>query len=127
MESIEPLQDIIAAVVLFQGAWLLSRIADQGTDYPDGLFSTGLEQPKMPRYYFDTWDGNRFASDNEGVECADDKTACGAAAKAVLNLARDMVDGISSCELFIEVRDQAKKPVCRVTLQFEIEQLGQLE
>jgi len=38
MESIEPLQDIIAAVVLFQGAWLLSRIPDQGTGIPSAKF-----------------------------------------------------------------------------------------
>jgi hypothetical protein len=81
----------------------------------------------MPRYYFDTWDGDRVVSDNEGVECADDKAACGAAAKAILDLARDFVDETSSCELSIEVRDQAKKPVCRVTLQFEIEQLSLLQ
>jgi hypothetical protein len=81
----------------------------------------------MPLYYFDTWDGDKVVADTEGVECADDKAACGAAAKAVFDLARDIVDGTSRCELSIEVSDQAKKPVCRVTLQFEVEQLGQLQ
>jgi hypothetical protein len=90
------------------------------------LFLPGLEQPKMPRYYFDTWNGERVVPDREGVECADDKAACGAAAKTVLDLASDIADRTSSCELSIEVSDEAKKPVCRVTLQFEIEHLGEL-
>jgi hypothetical protein len=81
----------------------------------------------MPLYYFDTWDGDKVVSDNEGVECADDEAACGAAAKAVLDLARDMVDQTKSCELSVEVSDAAKKPVCRATLQLEIEQLNQLQ
>jgi hypothetical protein len=80
----------------------------------------------MARYYFDTWNGERIVPGNEGVECADDKAACRAAAKTVLDLASDIADQTSSCELSIEVSDEAKKPVCRVTLQFEIEQLGEL-
>jgi|tagenome__1003787_1003787.scaffolds.fasta_scaffold20003337_2 hypothetical protein len=80
----------------------------------------------MPRYYFDTWNGERIVPGNEGVECADDKAACGAAAKTLLNLASDMAEGTSSCDLSIEVSDEAKKPVCPVTLQFEIEQLDHL-
>jgi hypothetical protein len=59
------------------------------------------------------------------VECADDEAACGAAAKALLELTRDVVNGRASCELSGEVSDAAKKPVCRATLQFEIEQLSQ--
>jgi Domain of unknown function (DUF6894) len=104
-----------------------SRIADHGTPKPHGLFSSGLEQPKMALYFFDTWDGDRVVPDSEGVECADDNAACSAAAKALLDLARDMVDRAQSCEFSIEVRDQAKKPICRVTLQFEIEQLNLLQ
>jgi hypothetical protein len=80
----------------------------------------------MPRYYFDTWNGERVVPDHGGVECAD-KAACGAAAKTVLALASDIADVTSSCELSIEVSDEAKKPVCRVPLQFEIEQLGELQ
>jgi hypothetical protein len=33
------------------------------------------------------------------VDCADDQAACGAAAKAILDLARDMADQTKSCEL----------------------------
>jgi hypothetical protein len=63
------------------------------------------------------WDGDKVVSDNEGVECADDKAACGAAAKALLELARDVVNGTASCELSVEVSDAQKKPLCRATLQ----------
>jgi len=81
----------------------------------------------MALYYFDTWDGDKVVSDNEGVECADDKAACGAAAKALLELARVVVNGTASCELSVEVSDAQKKPVCRATLQFEIEQLSEFQ
>ena len=81
----------------------------------------------MALYYFDTWQGDRVVSDNEGVECADDETACGAAAKALLEVARDVVNGTESCELSVEVSDAQKKPLCRATLQFEIERLNQFQ
>jgi Domain of unknown function (DUF6894) len=79
----------------------------------------------MPLYYFDAWDGDRVASDDKGVECADDQAACSSAAKALFDIARDVVDGTRRWDLSIEVSDQAKKPVCRVTVQFEIEHLSQ--
>jgi hypothetical protein len=79
----------------------------------------------MPVYYFDAWNGDRIASDNTGVECADDQAACRAAAKALLDLAREVVDGTRRWELALDVSDEEKKPVCRVSLQFEIEQKGQ--
>jgi hypothetical protein len=44
-----------------------------------------------------------------GIECADDEAACGAAAKAILDLARDMVDQTKSCELSVEVSDAAAR------------------
>jgi hypothetical protein len=79
----------------------------------------------MPRYYFDAWNGERIAQDNQGVECADDQAARNAAARALLDLAKDIVSKMNSCELSIEVSDESKKPVCRATLQFEIEHLGE--
>jgi hypothetical protein len=78
----------------------------------------------MPRYYFDVWNGDRVAQDNEGVECVNDKAACSAATRALLNLAKDMVEATSRYELSIEISDQRKQPLFRATLQFEIEPLG---
>jgi Domain of unknown function (DUF6894) len=79
----------------------------------------------MPRYYFDYWDGQTVSSDNEGVECPDEQAACQAAAKVLLDLAKDNIESTSSCEFSVEVSDETKKPLCRVTLQFEIEHLTQ--
>jgi len=79
----------------------------------------------MRRYYFDIWSGDRVTQDDEGVECANGPAACEAAAKALLDLAKDIVGETTGCELSIEVSDETKKPVCRVTLQPEIERLGQ--
>jgi hypothetical protein len=77
------------------------------------------------RYYFDIWSGDRVTQDDEGVECATNQAACEAAAKALLDLAKDLLSETTGCELSIEVNDETKKPVCRVTLQLEIERLGQ--
>ncbi|HEX2473164.1 MAG TPA: hypothetical protein VHK01_00375 [Lacipirellulaceae bacterium] len=79
----------------------------------------------MPRYYFDFWTGNRVVPDEKGVECEDVEAAYRAASKALLDLAKDIVPETTRCELSMEVSDEAKKPVCRATLQFEIEQLGE--
>jgi hypothetical protein len=79
----------------------------------------------MPRFYFDYWDGQTVSSDKEGVECADEQAACQSAAKALLDLTRDSIGSTSSYEFSVEVSDEARKPVCRVTLQLEIEQLTQ--
>jgi Domain of unknown function (DUF6894) len=79
----------------------------------------------MGRYYFDIWSGDRVTQDDEGVECANDQAACDAAAKALLDLARDVIGETTGCELSIEVSDETKKAVCRITLQLEIERLGQ--
>jgi hypothetical protein len=79
----------------------------------------------MPHYYFDFWNGQTVSSDKQGVECRDEQAACQAAAKVLLDLARDNIESASSSEFSIEVSDEARKPVCRVTLQFEIEHLTQ--
>jgi uncharacterized protein DUF6894 len=79
----------------------------------------------MGRYYFDIWNGDIVTQDDEGVECANDQAACKAAAKALLDLAKDILGETTGCELAIEVSDETKKPVCRVALQLEIEGLGQ--
>ena len=75
----------------------------------------------MPRYYFDYWDGQTVSSDKQGVECPNEQAACQAAAKVLLDLARDNIESASSSEFCVEISDEAKKPVSRVTLQFEIE------
>jgi hypothetical protein len=79
----------------------------------------------MPRYYFDYWDGQTVSSDKEGVECRDEQAACHTAGKVLLDLAKDAFEKTSSYEFSVEVSDEARKPVCRVTLQFEIEHLAQ--
>jgi hypothetical protein len=78
----------------------------------------------MGRYYFDVWNGDTVTQDNEGVECANEQAARKAAAKALLDLAKDIAGESTGCELSVEVSDESKKPVCRVTLQLEIEELG---
>jgi hypothetical protein len=61
------------------------------------------------RYYFDIWSGDRVTQDDEGVECATNQAACEAAAKALLDLAKDLLSETTGCELSIEVNDETKK------------------
>jgi hypothetical protein len=58
----------------------------------------------MPRYYFDYWDGQTVSRDKEGVECPDEQAARQAAAKVLLNLAKDNVESASNCDFSVEVR-----------------------
>jgi hypothetical protein len=53
------------------------------------------------------------------------QAACQAAAKVLLDLTRDNIESTSSYEFSVEVSDEARKPVCRVTMQLEIEHLTQ--
>ena len=52
------------------------------------------QKPKRNMHpYFDVWNGDTVTQDNEEVECATDQAACEAAAKALLDLATDIIVG----------------------------------
>lgn len=57
------------------------------------------------RYYFDIFDGDHWARDDLGVECASDRSARHQAVLALTELARELLpsDGASK-ELIIRVR-----------------------
>jgi hypothetical protein len=72
----------------------------------------------MPRYYFDTRDGDTFIEDDEGVEMPDLEAAKVVAALALAELAKDVIAGSDRRILIIEVREDQRR-VLEARLTFE--------
>ena len=70
----------------------------------------------MPRYYFDSRDGNSFICDEDGLEFPDLETARDQATAALADLVKDVLPGSVRRELAIEVRDEHKEALLRTSL-----------
>ena len=77
----------------------------------------------MPLFYFDVRDNDRLLPDEDGLELPGVEEARHEAARALAEIAKDVVPGSTSRELAIEVRDETKQPLLRTMLRFEIERL----
>jgi hypothetical protein len=77
----------------------------------------------MPRFYFDVRDGDKFIRDDDGLEYPDTETARDEAALALAEMAKDVLPGAAIREIAIEVRDEAKEPLLRAVLRFEVQRL----
>ncbi len=71
----------------------------------------------MPRYYFDSRDGEALIRDADGVECDNIECARDQAAIALVELAKDALPGSERREFTIEVRDEDDKPVLKPVLK----------
>ena len=74
----------------------------------------------MPRYFFDTHDGDSFIQDEIGLEMDDIEAARDQATRGLADLARDSIPGAVRNELSIEVRDEASHLLLRASLWFEV-------
>jgi hypothetical protein len=74
----------------------------------------------MPRYYFDTRDNKNFLADDVGIEFESFDALKAEAARAMAQLAEEVLPGSEVRNLAIEVRDDIG-PVLIVKLRFEIE------
>jgi hypothetical protein len=72
----------------------------------------------MTLYFFDTRDNDEFIDDDEGLEYPDLEAVKVAAAKALAELARDVIPGSLKRKLSIEVRDELG-PVLVAVMTFE--------
>ena len=72
----------------------------------------------MPLYFFDTRDNDTFIEDDVGVELPDLEAVKVEAARALAELARDVIPGSLRRELAVEVRDELG-PVLRALMHFE--------
>ncbi len=75
----------------------------------------------MPRYFFDTYDGNQFVSDTEGLELKDVDLAKAEAQKALPDLARDALPAGDQKTFIVSVRDEAGQVVLRAALSLIVE------
>jgi hypothetical protein len=72
----------------------------------------------MPRFFFDTRDNDFFLEDQEGLDFPDLEAVKVEAAKALAELARDVIPGSLKRELAVEVRDELG-PILKSRLTFE--------
>ena len=72
----------------------------------------------MPRYFFDTRDGDSFIEDDYGQVLPDLETVKIVAAASLAELARDVIPGSLKRVLVVEVRD-GEQPVLEARLVFE--------
>jgi hypothetical protein len=76
----------------------------------------------MPRFYFDTYDGDRFLADETGIEFEHIKAAKAEAQKALPDMARDALPDGSHRTFVVSVRDEAGQVVLRVALSLVVEE-----
>lgn len=72
----------------------------------------------MPLYFFDTRDDDHFIEDDVGLEFPDMDAVKVEAARALAELARDVIPGSLQRNLTVEVRDELG-PVLKARLTFE--------
>lgn len=95
----------------------ISSLSDTGTNVARRC-SAG-----MPLFYFDIRDGDKFIRDEEGIEMPGLEAARDSAARTLADMARDVLPGPTLREMAVEVRDEAKEPLLRAALRFEIQRL----
>ena len=76
----------------------------------------------MPRYFFDTYDGNQMAPDEAGLELADIAAAKVEAQKALPDMARDAMPDGNHRTFVVSVRDEAGTVVVRAALSLVVEE-----
>jgi hypothetical protein len=75
----------------------------------------------MPRYYFPSWDGDKFLSDEDGVEFEDLDQARVAAVWSLAEMARDSLPtSLGDRVLKTHVMDGGGEPLLELRLTFEI-------
>ena len=76
----------------------------------------------MPRYFFDTYDGDRMVPDEVGLELPDIAVAKVEAQKALPDMARDAMPDSNHRTFVVTVRDDAGTVVVRAALSLMVEE-----
>ena len=74
----------------------------------------------MPRYFFDSRDGDDLAADSEGTELPDLTSAQAEAVATLAELARDALPGFREKRHAILVRDESGRDRLELNLRFEV-------
>jgi hypothetical protein len=75
----------------------------------------------VPRYFFDTYDGNRLITDPEGIELPNLEQVKAEAQRALPDLARDALPDGDQKTFIVSVRDEAGQVVLRAALTLIVE------
>lgn len=75
----------------------------------------------MPRYFFDTFDGDRLITDSEGIELPDLEQVKAEAQRALPDLARDVLPDGDQKTFIVSVRDEAGQVILRAALSLIVE------
>ncbi len=75
----------------------------------------------MPRYFFDTSDGNRLIPDGEGIEMQDFEAAKAEAQKSLADIAKDALPDGEQRSFVVSVRDESGQVVVRAALSLIVE------
>ncbi len=75
----------------------------------------------MPRYFFDTSDGDRLIRDDEGLEMQDLEAVKVEAQKTLPHMAKDALPDGEQRTFVVSVRDEAGQVVVRATLSLVVE------
>jgi hypothetical protein len=84
--------------------------------------ATKSSGPGMPRYFFDTFDGERLVPDEQGLEMQDLAAARAAAQKALPEMARDALPDGNHRSIVVSVIDEAGGVVLRAALSLVVEE-----
>lgn len=75
----------------------------------------------MPRFFFDTYDGDLFTPDETGQELDDLEAAKVEAQKALPEMAKDNLPDGDQRAFIVSVRDEAGQVVLRIALSMIVE------
>ena len=75
----------------------------------------------MPRYFFDTYDGDRLIRDDDGLEMQDLKAAKAEAQRTLPEIAKDALPDSDQRTFVVSVRDEAGQVVLRAALSLVVE------
>jgi len=76
----------------------------------------------MPRFFFDTYDDERYVPDQDGLDLKDIEAAKMEAQKALPDMAKDALPGGNHRSFVVNVRDEAGQVVLRAALSLVIEE-----
>ena len=76
----------------------------------------------MPRFFFDTFDGERLVPDESGIELENIDAAKQEAQHALPDLARDALPATNHRTFVVNVRDEAGQVVLRAALSLVVEE-----
>jgi hypothetical protein len=75
----------------------------------------------MPRYYFDTHDGEALVEDDTGQELGGVEAACIVAQEALSDMVRDVLPDGNQRTIVVRVRDETGKTVVKAAVSVMVE------